>query len=204
MLETIESHHALLETLSYIASIVGAVVAVIGFPLLFLQLRVARLQRLDAIRVSTSQVLLAADAVLATHAQVALKLRPGGGWDGDEGAIHPTVDELPLVEPYLGVFERLFVAYQGGQVDAKTLDHMYGYRLANIWANQRIVNTKLQNDYLKKLWDRLIALTFVLEAHRGKPFALHTDTYFPAELFDRRSARKIQRERTAGRTAQIV
>jgi hypothetical protein len=100
------------------------VIALIGFPLLFLQLRVARLQRLDAIRVSTSQVLLAADAVLATHAQVAVKLRPGGGWDDDEGAIHPTDAELPLVEPYLGVFERLFVAYQGGQVDAKTLDHM--------------------------------------------------------------------------------
>jgi len=46
------------------------------------------------------------------------------GWDGDEGAIHPTDAELPLVELYLGVFERLFVAYQGGQVDAKTLDHM--------------------------------------------------------------------------------
>jgi hypothetical protein len=204
MLEAIESHHALLETLSYIASIVGAVVAVVGFPLLYLQLRVARLQRLDAIRVSTSQVLLAADAVLATHGQVAVKLRPGGGWYGDEGAIHPTNDELPLVEPYLGVFERLFVAYQGGQVDAKTLDHMYGYRLANIWANRRIVDTKLQNDDLKRSWNGIIALTYFLEAHRGKPFTLHTDTYFPAELFDRRSARKIQRQRAARRTAQAA
>src|ERR1700730_6050914 len=73
MLETLsnlESHHPMLENLSYIASIAAVVIALIGFPLLFLQLRVARLQRLDAIRVSTSQVLLAADAVLATHAQV--------------------------------------------------------------------------------------------------------------------------------------
>ena len=204
MLETIESHHALLEILSYIASIVGAVVAIIGFPLLYRQLRVARLQRRDAIRLSTSQVLLAADAVLATHAQVAVKLRPRGDWDRDKGAIHPDKDELPFVEPYLGVFERLFIAYQAGQVDAKTLDNLYGYRLANIWANQRIVTTKLQNDDLKRSWNGIIALTYVLEAHRGKPFALHTDTYFPAELFGRRSARKIQRQRAARRTAQAA
>jgi hypothetical protein len=76
----------------------------------------------------------------------------------------------------------------------------YGYRLANIWANQRIVDTKLQNDYLKKSWDGIIALTYVIEAHRGKPFPLHTDTYFPAGLFDRRSAHRIQQERAAGRT----
>jgi hypothetical protein len=204
MLETIESHRALLETLSYIASIAGAVVAIIGFPLLYRQLRVAQLQRRDAIRLSTSQVLLAADAVLATHAQVAVKLRPDGDWDGEKGAIHPDKKELPLVEPYLGVFERLFIAYQAGQVDAKTLDNLYGYRLANIWENQRIVTTKLQNDALKRSWNGIIALTYVLEAHRGEPFTLHTDTYFPAELFDRRSARKIQRQRAARRTAQAA
>jgi hypothetical protein len=201
MLETIESHRALLETLSYIASIVGAVVAVIGFPLLYLQLRMARLQRQDAVRLSMSQALFAADAVLATHAEVAVNLRPGGDWAGDAGAIHPTNSELSLIEPYLGLFERLFIAYQAGQVDAKTLDQLYSYRLANIWANQRIVDTKLQNDYLKKSWDGVIALTYVIEAHRGKPFPLHTDTYFPADLFDWRSAHRIQRERTAGRTA---
>jgi hypothetical protein len=199
MLETIESHHALLETLSYIASIAGAMVAVIGFPLLYLQLRMARLQRQDAVRLSMSQALFAADAVLATHAEVAVKLRPGGDWAGDAGAIHPTNSELSLIEPYLGLFERLFIAYQAGQVDAKTLDQLYGYRLANIWANQRIVDAKLQNDYLKKSWDGVVALTYVVEAHRGKPFRLHTDTYFPAELFDRRSAHRIQQERAAGR-----
>ena len=174
-------------------------IALIGFPLLFLQLRVARLQRLDAIRVSTSQVLLAADAVLARAGRREAAARRG--WDGDEGAIHPDKNELPLVEPYLGVFERLFIAYQARQVDAKTLDNLYGYRLANIWANQRIVNMKLQNDDLKRSWNGIIALTYVLEAHRGEPFPLHTDTYFPAGLFDRRCAHRIQQERAAGRTA---
>jgi hypothetical protein len=201
MLETIESHRALLEALSYIASIAGAMVAVIGFPLLYLQLRMARLQRQDAVRLSMSQALFAADAAMATHAEVAVKLRPGGEWAGVAGATHPTDAELPLLEPYLGLFERLFIAYQAGQVDATILDNLYGYRLANIWANHRIVQTKLQNDGLKRYWDRVIALTYVLEAHRGEPFPLHTDTYFPAGLFDRRCAHRIQQERAAGRTA---
>jgi hypothetical protein len=189
-----------LERWSYIASIVGGLIALIGFPLLSWQLLVARSQRRDAIRLSTSQVLLAADAVLATHSEVARKLRPRGDWAGDAASVHPTDDELSLVEPYLGVFERIFIAYQAGQVDAKTLDQPYGYRLANIWANQRIVDTKLQNDYLKPFWSRIIALTYVVEAHRGKPFPLHTDSYFPADLFDRRSARKILDARAADRS----
>ncbi|HEY4819430.1 MAG TPA: hypothetical protein VIH62_01225 [Xanthobacteraceae bacterium] len=87
MLSNLESHHPMLENLS-VDRRGGDRTNRVSFT--FLQLRVARLQRLDAIRVSTSQVLLAADAVLATQAQVAVKLRPGGGWGGDEGAIHPT------------------------------------------------------------------------------------------------------------------
>jgi hypothetical protein len=174
----------LLEELSWVA-------AVVGFPLLGWQLFIARAQRRDSIRLSTSQVLLAADAVLATHADVAAKLR-GGDWSGKAGERHPTDGELALVEPYLGVFERIYIAYQAGQVDADTVDHLYGYRLSNIWANRRIVDTKLQHASRKKLWSRVIALTYVLEAHRGQRMRLHTDTYFPQELFDRRSARWIR------------
>ena len=174
----------LLEELSWIA-------AVVGFPLLGWQLFVARSQRRDAIRLSTSQVLLAADAVLATHADVAAKLR-GGDWAGEAGEVHPTDSELPLVEPYLGVFERIYIAYQAGQVDADTVDHLYGYRLYNIWANRRIVDTKLQHSARKKMWSRVIALTYVLEAHRGERMRLHTDAYFPEDLFDRRTARRIR------------
>jgi hypothetical protein len=101
---------------SSIAAIVGALTALIGFPLLGWQLLVARSQRRDAIRLSTSQFLFAADAVIATHAEVAAKLRPGGDWAGDKGKVHPNLDELPLVEPYLGVFERIFIGYQAGRL----------------------------------------------------------------------------------------
>lgn len=189
-----------LEEWSYIAAIVGALIALVGFPLLGWQLFIARSQRRDAFRLSTIQVLLAVDALLATHADVAAKLR--GGWLGEDAETHPTADEFPLVEPYLGVFERIFIAYHAGRVDCETLDQLYGYRLWNIWCNRRIVDMKLQNEQLKKDWKRVIALTYVLEAHRGKRFPLHTDTYFPAELFDHRSARKIRQRLlpSAGRT----
>jgi hypothetical protein len=183
-----------LEKWSWIAAIVGALVALIGFPLLGWQLWIARSQRRDAIRLSTSQVLLAADAVLASHAEVAAKLRRGGAWEGKNSATHPTDEELPLVEPYLGVFERIFIAYEAGQLDAETIDHLYGYRLRNIWANQRILETKLQSESLKMFWSRIIALTYVLEAHGGQRFPLHTDAYFPGHLFDRRSAREIRQK----------
>ena len=46
--------------------------------------------------------------------------------------------------------------YTAGQVDAETLDQLYFYRLWNIWANQRIVEDKLQNNSLKKYWKRLM------------------------------------------------
>src|SRR5260370_37076360 len=100
-----------LEKLSFIAGIVAGLMAIVGLPLRGWQLFVARSQRRDAIRLSTSQVLLAADAVLASHAEVAANLRPGGVWYGEHGQIHPTDEELPRVEPYLGVFERIFIAY---------------------------------------------------------------------------------------------
>jgi hypothetical protein len=146
-----------LEDWSYIAAIIGALVAIVGFPLLAWQLFIARSQRQDAITLSTSQVLLAADAVLATHVEVAAKLRPGGDWAGEEGKKHPTDDELWRVEPYLGVFERIFIAYKAKQVDKETLDQLYGYRLSNIWANQRIVDGKLQSS-LKTYYSRRLPL----------------------------------------------
>ena len=174
----------------------GGLIAILGFPIVALQLFIARRQQKDAIRLSKSQVLLAIDAVLANYWEMNVRLRPLGPWAGEKNSrTHPTEEELPLVEPYLGVFERIFVAYQIGQIDVETIDQLYGYRERNIWANQRIVERKLQNPMLREAWRRLIALTYVLEAHRGEVHPLHTDTYFPAQLFGRREARKIRRNR---------
>jgi len=180
------------EKWSWFFSIVAGVVALIGFPAVWLQLRVPRQQRRDAERLSTSQVLLAADGVLAAYADVAEKLRPGGEWEQDSKK-RPTEDELGLVEPYLGIFERIFIAVDAAQIEDEVVDQLYGYRLANIWKNERLVEVKLQHPTRRQEWKRLIALTYVVEAHRGRRLHGHTDTYFPSDLFDRRPAEYVQR-----------
>jgi hypothetical protein len=197
-----------LEKASWIATIVGVFIATAGFPLLIwqvnaarrqldaarIQMDEARAQREDAVRLTRSQVLLAADGVLAHYNEIAQNLRPSGDWYG--GDDRPLDSEMKLVEPYLGVFERIFIAVAEGQIDDSTLNDLYGYRLNNIWHNERIVDVKLQNPKRKEHWKHLIALTYVVEAQRGRRFALHTDDYFPRELFTEARLRSILK--TAG------
>jgi|SRR5690348_17288409 hypothetical protein len=180
-----------LERWSWIASIVAGGLAIIGFPVVVWQLHVGRKQRRDAVRLSTSQVLLAADGVLTAHASVHEKLRRGGDWYGSED--HPTTEELPSVEPYMGVFERIFIAVAAGQVEDEVVDQLYGYRLANIWHNKKLVRVKLEHDQRKLQWKRLIALTYVVEAYRGERLNGHKDNYFPSGLFGRRHARRVRK-----------
>ncbi len=170
-----------LESLGQISSIVAAVIAIIGFPIVILQLRVASGQRCDAIKLSGSQVLLAVDAVLAVYQDINRTLRPGGEWHASTE--HPTVEELPLVEPYLGVFERLWIAYSIGQIDLNTIEHLYLYRVINIWKNPQIVKMKLQNKETREGWSMLIALTYALETktQNGRPFEGHTEDWQPQE-----------------------
>jgi hypothetical protein len=93
----------------------------------------------------------------------------------------------------MGIFERVFIAVKAAQLEDETVDELYGYRLANIWNNDRLVETKLQDARLKFGWKHLIALTYVVEAHRGKRLKGHTDGYFPAELFGKRRAKHVRK-----------
>jgi type II secretory pathway pseudopilin PulG len=139
-----------LEWWSWIASIVAGLLAVIGFPAIVWQLNLGRQQRADAVRLSTSQVLLAADGVLAAHADVAAKLRPLGEWHCS--TTHPDASEMKLVEPYLGVFERIFIAVSAGQVADEVVDELYGYRLDNIWNNPQIEGYSGMQDVMRNLF----------------------------------------------------
>lgn len=87
------------------------------------------------------------------------------------------------MEPYLGVFERLWIAYSISQIDIATIEHRYGYRIRNIWANHCLVETKLENKDRRGGWSMFIALTYTLED--GKPveerIKEHTDNWQPRE-----------------------
>jgi hypothetical protein len=134
--------------------------------------------------------MLAADAVLSVYREISVNLRPGGIWYGKNAEVHPDGNEMPLVEPYLGVFERIFLAVDYGQVPIGIVRDFCGYRVKNIWANDRIVKDKLQHERFKHSWKHFIALTYVLEA-AGERFPHHTDRYFPDNAFqDPESARR--------------
>jgi hypothetical protein len=162
-------------------TVLSTVVAIIGLPLIIRQLWVAERQRLEAIKLSGSQVLLAVDAVLAAYQQINVNLGLLGDWH--RSSKHPDVKELRDAEPYLGAFERLWIAFTIGQIDIKTINHLYGYRLRNIWVNPRLVEDKLQNKETRDGWSMLIALTYALELEiqKGKRFEGHTDNFQPPE-----------------------
>lgn len=166
-----------LDALEQISTIVSAAVAVVGLPLILLQLRVARQQEVDAIRLSGSQVLLAVDSILTSYKEINALLRPGGAWCASEE--RPTDAEMPLVEPYLGAFERLWIAYSIGQIDINTIEHLYGYRIQNIWANPRLVKEKLQHPIRRQKWWMFLALTCALEEVMRIPE--HTDSWRPPQ-----------------------
>ena|SRR6476660_37497 len=91
-----------LEKWSWVASIIGGIIALIGLPFVAIQLASARRQQRDAIRLSQAQVLFAADSVIAAYKDVAAKLRPGGEWTEELSHVHPTNAELHLVERISG------------------------------------------------------------------------------------------------------
>lgn len=88
------------------------------------------------------QFLLQLDEAFRHHQSVHLKLRPGGGWAKDPEQ-RPTNTELPEVEAYMGLLERVMIMIDLGLLRADIVERLYGYRVGNIWANRRIMKTKL-------------------------------------------------------------
>jgi hypothetical protein len=167
-----------LDRAAQIATIVAAVIAAISFPLIILQLWVARRQLRDAADLSGSQVLLAIDALLAGYQDVTNKLGSGGAWERSNE--HPGTDEEWLLAlPYVGTFERLWVAYTLRQVGLEDLDHLYGYRIEHIWGNESIAQRLYQN---RSRWWMFHALTNHLEDYREDKFPNHKDRWDPPQI----------------------
>jgi hypothetical protein len=60
------------------------------------------------------------------------------------------------------------------------------------WANQRIVDVKLQNPNLRDGWRHLLAFTYVIEAVRQERFPKHTDPYYPTDVINDSHTRWIR------------
>ena len=136
----------------------GLLVAFFGLWYAGRQLRQARLS-------AAASLLLQLDDAFARHRDVHLKLRPGGDWAGSSE--HPNSAELPPVEEYMGLFERIEVMLESDMLDTSVVDRLYGYRVANILDNHPIRVTKLIER--SKGWRDFLLLVERLEA-TGRKF----------------------------------
>jgi hypothetical protein len=92
-------------------------------------------------RVVGGSFLLVLEGEFRVHWDIHIALRPKGQWAGP-GAGPDSNEDWARVESYMGLFERLNILEKDGIVPLEYIKQFYGYRLRNIWANQRIRETK--------------------------------------------------------------
>jgi hypothetical protein len=100
--------------------------------------------------------------MFSDYQDVHVKLRPRGAWYASPE--HPNLDELPSVEPYMGLLEHCNRMLEQGLIDWKTFKHIYGYRVDNIMKNPAIVKAKLIEN--EENWENFIRLSHKLGYRR--------------------------------------
>jgi hypothetical protein len=90
------------------------------------------------------QFLLHIDEMLAKHNEVHLSLRPGGKWSKNNRG-PKTPKEWAAVDSYMGLFERINILVKDKIISIDVVDQLYGYRITNITANNKIKKNKLDN-----------------------------------------------------------
>jgi hypothetical protein len=113
------------------------------------------------------QFLLQLDEAFRRHQSVHLQLRPGGEWAKDPDQ-RPTDAELPDVEAYMGLLERVMIMIDLGLLKADVVERLYGYRVGNIWANNKIMKVKLART--ASGWQDFIKLIRTMERVRGAEY----------------------------------
>jgi hypothetical protein len=148
-----------------IASTISAIAVVFGLLYAARQLRAAK-------QSAQGDFLLQIDKRLDIHQPVHRCLSPGGKWHCGKEKIKD--DEMPLVDRYMGFFERIKIMIDNDFISLATFDRLYGYRLEHILRNKQIVEQKLV--IRKHGWQDFIDLVNALEDHRkqtaGRPLAL--------------------------------
>jgi hypothetical protein len=89
--------------------------------------------------------------MFADHDEVHRDLRPGGKW-AVAGSGPSSPEEWAKVEAYLGLFETCEDMIRTGLVDLASFGRSYGYRIANIVANETIRREKLV--HRAEYWER--------------------------------------------------
>ncbi len=118
-----------------VAQVLGAIGAVGGIFYAAAQLR-------HSASTGRAVFLLQLEDMSHDYDAVYAKLRPKGAWT-EQGAGPATPLEWVQAEDYLGFFEHCEVLMRQGSLDPRIFWHLFGYRLENILANERIVREKL-------------------------------------------------------------
>jgi hypothetical protein len=107
---------------------------------------VAALWQLKQTRnIALGEFLLHIDEMMLQHEEVHLNLRPGGPWT-QEGSGPESAEEWAAVDAYMGLFERVYILSEENMVDLDIISRLYGYRIRNIVANERIRQAKLVDE----------------------------------------------------------
>ena len=123
------------EGLSYIATTLGALVAIGA--LIFAGLQLKR-----TLLIERGRFLLELERMSSTHEKAHIRLRPGGDWANTiTGPTTPA--EWAELEDYMRLFEHCELLIQAGILKFDHFDRLFGYRLQNIVANTTIVQKKL-------------------------------------------------------------
>src|SRR5689334_11331932 len=124
-----------IETTALIIAGLGLILTGIGSLTAGTQLRASQ-------RVAAGQFLLSLDQMLLDqHNEVHQRLRPGGKWEGTEDG-PSTAEEWIMVERYMGLFERIQTLLDYDLLEIQAVDSFYGYRILNIVANKKILDSK--------------------------------------------------------------
>jgi hypothetical protein len=75
------------------------------------------------------------------HGDVHRKLMQGGEWHGSDTV--PSIEEMPRVIAYMGLFEHCKRMLDDGLIDWDTFEDIYAYRIDNLLSNKMIVRDQL-------------------------------------------------------------
>jgi hypothetical protein len=154
---------------AWVGSMAGLLAVAVGIFALWYadkQVKLGRDQRSHASSLALGQFLLQLDEAFHRHQDAHLYLRPGGQWY--ETADRPTDDEMPAAEAYMGLFERIKIMIDLNLLSADVVERLYGYRVANIWHNDRIMRKKLVKHCDD--WRDFLALVRCMEKVRNEEY----------------------------------
>ena len=154
---------------AWMGAIAGLVAVVVGvFALWYAdkQVKLGRDQRSYASSLALGQFLLQLDEAFERHQVAHLSLRPGGQWHGTSD--RPTDDEMPTAITYMGLFERIKIMIDLRLLRPDIVNRLYGYRVGNIWVNDRIMHEKLVK--LSDGWQDFLELVRWMEKERKEEY----------------------------------